>query len=1337
MKRHLTTLALILTVLLATTLVRAEAAPTFSVGTAEIPLGGEVTIDITIADMPAAGLNTFGCTVTFEQSKVEVKGVTAGSWYNPEGNMLFLENIDNTNGTVTFGGGMATGGVGSGTLATLTFKGKSITASSAVTLEVFEAKDSTWTDIVSTVSPGSIEVYQQYTLTVSASEGGTTEPTTGTHQYKAGTEVDLTATPNEGYRFYKWTIDGTDVSDAITKVTMDKGKTAQAYFYQPEVTTIEVSGDEGIIIPGLGETAVEKTYTATLKDQHGIEMTGAVTWSVVDDPAGVTIDQSGVLKVTDGAKDVTEVTVKATYGTVTGTLSVSLERATPILTSIAITGDSTVIIPVAGKTTTAEYTATAKDQYGTLIAEQPTFTWSLAAPVTGIEVNTGTGEVTVGDTAVDGSSFTLQATSGEVTGTLSVSLVRATPILTSIAIEGLDSVIIPVDGKTTTAEYTATGKDQYGLEMTGLTFTWSLAEPTTGVSIDETGKVTVDATAVDGSSFTIQATSGEVTGSKNVTLERAASVVTTIEVVGEGTVIIPIPEAADSTEGYTATAKDQYGTVMSDVTFAWSVSGENTTGVTIESGVLTVTDKAVVGTVTVKATYGEGEDAVEGSKEVTLARATSVVTTIDITGPDSVAIPAEEVTTAQYTATAKDQYGEDMTTTFTWSIVGAPVTGVSIDETGKVTVETTAQLGSFTIQATSGTVTNSKTVQVVVATSIPSSIEVSGTEKIVVIDTGATSYQYNAKVFDQYNDEMAEETVTWSVGGTTTGVSIDPDSGQVTITGSEVIEAQTFTVTATSTTEGTVTGQLGVTFKVPADTSTTTVTPDQGLTEVAGPGGSRLVIPAGAVTGETPVNISMTAIPEGERPERPEGYGFIGGDGSLFRFDAEGYEFEQPLTIVLSYANADPQPDPTKLKIVRWSGENMEILGGIVDEDAKTISVTVTGFSDYGIMEDVGVGSVVVSGADSIAIPRSDELDVTSQYEATVKDVNSNTMEGQEVTWSLAAAVEGVSIASDTGLLTITPTATTGNITVVATSVTLPDVTGEIEVEIYNEYILTVAIDGGGTVTPSEGQYRYKDGAKQTLTAEASSGWTFEKWVVTGQEDSFIPTIEVTIDADKTATVYFLRSGTIKIVQDVPVPGGVSEPESGVGVLGGGDPVITLVPGQVDKLGWSKTFHISVADGTIDSISGKLTFDPAKVSIGDVTSEYGPVTWSAESGTMTFSLNASGFTGGELITVRAAALEHTDTEMGGATVTSTLGLTIDNWLASSVSGAEVENYLLGDVDKRYGIKPSDAMETLRFALGLDTFYNVDPVLADVNNDLKVTTADALNILRISVGLAPQ
>jgi len=115
---------------------------------------------------------------------------------------------------------------------------------------------------------------------------------------------------------------------------------------------------------------------------------------------------------------------------------------------------------------------------------------------------------------------------------------------------------------------------------------------------------------------------------------------------------------------------------------------------------------------------------------------------------------------------------------------------------------------------------------------------------------------------------------------------------------------------------------------------------------------------------------------------------------------------------------------------------------------------------------------------------------------------------------------------------------------------------------------------------------------------------------------------------------------------------------------------------------------------------------------------------------MIFSLNVSGeFGGGDLITIRATALQ-TNTE-------SQFALAIDKWASGSVFGATVKNYLLGDVDKGFGVKPSDAMETLRFALGLTMFGAVDPVIADINNALDVTTADALNISYIFIGIAPQ
>ena len=61
-----------------------------------------------------------------------------------------------------------------------------------------------------------------YTLTITSTAGGSVTPAVGTHTYDAGTSVNLTATPDSGYRFVNWTgapIDG--VEDATPTITMN------------------------------------------------------------------------------------------------------------------------------------------------------------------------------------------------------------------------------------------------------------------------------------------------------------------------------------------------------------------------------------------------------------------------------------------------------------------------------------------------------------------------------------------------------------------------------------------------------------------------------------------------------------------------------------------------------------------------------------------------------------------------------------------------------------------------------------------------------------------------------------------------------------------------------------------------------------------------------------------------------------------------------------------------------------------------------------------------------------------------------------------------------------
>jgi len=79
----------------------------------------------------------------------------------------------------------------------------------------------------------------KYTLTISATTGGTTDPAPGSHQYDPGTQVSVTAIPNSGYQFSSWSGDVTGSTNPVT-VTMDSDKSITANF-----TSTGGDGDDG------------------------------------------------------------------------------------------------------------------------------------------------------------------------------------------------------------------------------------------------------------------------------------------------------------------------------------------------------------------------------------------------------------------------------------------------------------------------------------------------------------------------------------------------------------------------------------------------------------------------------------------------------------------------------------------------------------------------------------------------------------------------------------------------------------------------------------------------------------------------------------------------------------------------------------------------------------------------------------------------------------------------------------------------------------------------------------------------------------------------------------
>ena len=98
--------------------------------------------------------------------------------------------------------------------------------------------------------------------------------------------------------------------------------------------------------------------------------------------------------------------------------------APPVLTTITV-APSSASVPTGG---TQRFSATGLDQYGQALSPQPSFAWSVSG---GGTINSS-GLFSAGSTA--GGPFTVTAASGGLTGTASVSVTAAPPVLTTITV---------------------------------------------------------------------------------------------------------------------------------------------------------------------------------------------------------------------------------------------------------------------------------------------------------------------------------------------------------------------------------------------------------------------------------------------------------------------------------------------------------------------------------------------------------------------------------------------------------------------------------------------------------------------------------------------------------------------------------------------------------------------------------------------------------------------------------------------------------------------------------------------------------------------------------------
>lgn len=143
--------------------------------------------------------------------------------------------------------------------------------------------------------------------------------------------------------------------------------------------------------------------------------------------------------------------------------------------------------------------------------------------------------------------------------------------------------------------------------------------------------------------------------------------------------------------------------VVGDV--VWNITGVE--GVTVENGVVTVAENAEAGTATLTAVIGEGETAVSGSKEITIAQ--PQITGFDFNGASSVTVGAD---TTYSILNVKDQFGKIITANTTASYTSSDPDVISIDSETGVAKANAVGSATITVDITAGTAASQKSIDV-------------------------------------------------------------------------------------------------------------------------------------------------------------------------------------------------------------------------------------------------------------------------------------------------------------------------------------------------------------------------------------------------------------------------------------------------------------------------------------------------------------------------------------------------------------------------------------------------------------------------------------------------
>ena len=421
-------------------------------------------------------------------------------------------------------------------------------------------------------------------------------PTVTGGKFAANTEytANVTLTAKDGYQFANGVNPTVANATSVTDVNVkDSGSKLEFKAAFPQTGNKTLKGIDIITNPPLTVAVPTAAPNATATNERSLAVTGvyddgsggpvAVNWEIMTTPIpkGVSLVGS-TLKVTNEAEAGTFMIKATSTEGHPDSETVTITKESPAASAIVLTAPASTTVAVPKSDTPNEIdlpTAIVYDQYGKPMTGTFSITYEIVdtAP-TGVTLNTAGGKMKVkrfaqaGVVEIVGKLTTTAGTvtSDPVTYTITRETSKVTDVLVSKLYHNMPVPKVTEPGGTSSEDqqFTAEVLDQYLQEMTGQTVTWRVTDtagnPVHGVSIDDTGKLTVTNEAPGIKVYAIATCQGVDSNNLDMTLHRDTAKDTFVKIcnqVGdapETSLLIPTGSIPKS-EDYTAKVYDQYG----------------------------------------------------------------------------------------------------------------------------------------------------------------------------------------------------------------------------------------------------------------------------------------------------------------------------------------------------------------------------------------------------------------------------------------------------------------------------------------------------------------------------------------------------------------------------------------------------------------------------------------------------------------------------------------------------------------------------------------------------------------------------------------------------------